>query len=343
MNTEIPLDQGVLRFILNQDAILIVDDNQALREALQEMLSLAGFVVLAAANGREALDQMNCVTPNLIISDITMPEMDGYDFFDAVRARPEWLSIPFIFLTARGGKKDIMNGKGLGAEDYLVKPIHRDELLTAVRSRLNRSNQLRMARLREAYESTLTMLANAIEVRDPYTRGHVERVRDYALMLAREMGLKEPQLDSLRFGAILHDIGKIHIRDSVLRKSEALDGQEWESIKQHPTIGAEMVRDIPYLQPAIPVILHHHEFWDGSGYPQHLAGEDIPIVARIAVVADAFDAMTTNRAYQPAKSLEAALQEIIENAGGKYDPAVVAALQKCWDRGLVAEITGREA
>lgn len=325
---------------MNQDAILVVDDNEALREALHEMLSLAGYVVLSAENGHEALKHMNCVTPNLIISDITMPDMDGYEFFDAVRDRPDWLSIPFIFLTARGGKRDVMNGKGLGVEDYLVKPIHRDELLTAVRSRLNRSNQLRLARLREAYESTVTMLANAIEVRDPYTRGHVERVRDYALMFARKMGLKQPLLDDLRFGAILHDIGKIHIRDVILRKSEPLDGEEWEWMKQHPAIGAEMVRDIPYLQSAIPVILHHHEYWDGSGYPDQLAGEDIPIIARIVVVADSFDAMTTDRAYQPAKSLTAALEEIVKNSGVKYDPAVVEALKKCWDSGQVAEIAG---
>ena len=326
---------------MDQTAILIVDDNEALRDALKEMLSLAGHVVLSAGNGHEALDHMKCVTPNLIISDITMPEMDGYEFFDQVRAKREWLSIPFIFLTARGGKKNILSGKGLGAEDYLVKPIHREELLSAVRSRLNRSNQLRMARLREAYESTLTMLANAIEVRDPYTRGHVERVRDYALMLAREMELTTPLLDSLRFGAILHDIGKIHIHDVILRKSETLNGQEWDWIKQHPIIGAEMVRDIPYLQSAIPVILHHHEYWDGSGYPEQLAGEDIPIIARIVVVADAFDAMTTDRAYQPAKSLEAAMDEIIGNAGIKYDPDIVAALQKGWDAGMVKEIAAR--
>jgi putative two-component system response regulator len=286
----------------------------------------------------EALERMADLTPHLIVSDITMPEMDGYDFFQAVRERLAWLSIPFIFLTARGSKKDVLNGKVLGAEDYLVKPIHRDELLTAVRARLSRSNQLRMARLREAYESTLTMLANAIEVRDRYTRGHVERVRDYALMLARQMGLKGTQLDTLRFGAILHDIGKIHIRDRILRKPDRLDEDEWEQIMQHPVIGADMVRDIPYLQPAIPIILHHHERWDGSGYPHHLAGEDIPAVARIVAVADAFDAMTTNRPYQASKSLDSSLAEILESAGKKYDPVVVNALQKCWDKGLVADI-----
>jgi putative nucleotidyltransferase with HDIG domain len=203
---------------------------------------------------------------------------------------------------------------------------------------LSRSNQLRIAQLREAYEGTLTMLANAIEVRDPYTRGHVERVRDYALMLAQEIGLDQPLLDSLRFGAILHDIGKIHINDVILRKSETLSSQEWDWIKQHPVIGAEMVRDIPYLQSAVPVILYHHEFWDGSGYPEGLTGEDIPLIARIVVVVDAFDAMTTERAYQPAKSPQDAMDEIVQNAGIKYDPAIVAALQKGWDSGRVAEI-----
>jgi putative two-component system response regulator len=327
-------------YIVNQEVILIVDDNDVLRTALEEMLSMAGFVVLTAANGREALARMQYVSPNLIVSDITMPEMDGYAFFDAVRTKSEWLSIPFIFLTARGAKKDIINGKGLGAEDYLVKPIHRDELLIAVRSKLSRSNQLRMVRLREAYESTLTMLANAIEVRDSYTRGHVERVRDYALMLAKEMGWQGKPLDDLRFGSILHDIGKIHIRERILRKAERLNEDEWDEVKKHPVIGAEMVRDIPYLLAAIPIIRHHHEYMDGSGYPDNLAGENIPMSARIVVVADAFDAMTTDRTYQPAKTLEVALAEIIESSGIKYDPTVVEALQKSWDAGLVAEIAG---
>jgi putative two-component system response regulator len=301
------------------------------------MLTMAGFVVLSAANGREALQRMAYVTPDIIVSDITMPEMDGYAFFDAVRARAEWLSIPFIFLTARGAKRDIISGKGLGAEDYLVKPIHRDELLSAVRSRLNRSGQLRLARLREAYESSLTMLANAIEVRDSYTRGHVERVRDYALLMAQQMGWSQNQMDVLRFGAILHDIGKIHIRERILQKKGKLDADEWEEIRKHPLIGAEMVKDIPYLQIAIPVILYHHEYWDGSGYPHHLAGEEIPESARIVVVADAFDAMTTDRPYKAAKTQVEALAEIKEFSGSKYDPEIVAALEAVWGEGFVGE------
>jgi len=326
---------------VKQEVILIADDNDILRNALEEMLSMEGFVVLTAPNGREALARMAYITPDLIVSDITMPEMDGYAFFDAVRARTEWLSIPFIFLTARGTKKDIINGKGLGAEDYLVKPIHRDEFLIAIRSKINRSDQLRIARLREAYEGSLTMLANAIEVRDSYTRGHVERVRDYALMMAGQMGWNDKQLDILRFGAILHDIGKIHIRERILRKKEKLNDEEWDEIRKHPITGAGMVKDIPYLQDAIPIIRYHHEYWDGSGYPDHLDGKNIPSPARIVVVADAFDAMTTNRPYQAPKSLTDALAEIVLSSGIKYDPEVVEALQKAWNAGLAAEIAGR--
>ena len=329
-----------MEFSGNQEVILVVDDNDILRTALDEMLTLAGFVTITASNGREALAKMEDFIPNLIVSDITMPDVDGFAFFDAVRSRSEWLSIPFIFLTARGGKKDIVNAKGLGVEDYLVKPIHRDELLIAIRSRLNRSNELRVAQLREAYEGSLTMLANAIEVRDSYTRGHVERVRDYALMMAEQMGWNGTQVDHLRYGAILHDIGKIHIRESILRKIEPLNDEEWAAIKEHPVIGAEMVKDVPYLQGAIPIIRHHHEHWDGSGYPDRLVGMEIPLSARIVVVADAFDAMTTERCYKPAKALDDAFAEIVQNSGIKYDPAVVRALQKAWEEGLVANIFG---
>ena len=166
---------------MSQETILIVEDNPVLREGLQEMLELEGFIVLTASNGREALDRMVGQHPDLILSDIAMPEMDGLAFFRAVRNRPEWISIPFIFLTARGEREDVLAGKDLGAEDYLVKPATREELLTAVSSRLERSHQLRVVQLQQAYEASLTVLANAIEVRDQYTRGHVERVMAFLL------------------------------------------------------------------------------------------------------------------------------------------------------------------
>jgi putative two-component system response regulator len=326
---------------MNRETLLVVEDNHALREGLREMLGMEGFTVLTASNGREALDNMQSITPDLILSDIAMPEMDGFAFFEAVRNKPEWVTIPFVFLTARGEKQDVLTGKDLGAEDYLVKPLTRDELVTAVRSRLSRSRQLHMAQLQQSYETSLTVLANAIEVRDQYTRGHVERVTAYSMVLAEQLGWQENQMEQLRFGAILHDIGKVHISEEILRKKEPLNNEEWAEIKKHPSTGAEMIKDIPYLIPAVPVVRFHHERWDGKGYPHGLRREEIPMVARIVSVADGFDAMTTSRPYHPALSSEEAYHEIMEKSGTQFDPAVVAAFQKAWFDGLIQDIIRR--
>lgn len=328
---------------MSKETLLIVEDNAVLREGLREMLSFEGFNVLSASNGREALQQMNIVLPDLILSDITMPEMDGYTFFNYVRARQEWVTIPFIFLTARTELEDVLASKNLGAEDYLTKPLSREEIVTAVRSRLARSRQIRMAQLQQAYEASLTVLANAIDVRDAYTRGHVERVTAYALALATNLNWPEHRLEHLRFGAILHDIGKIHIRETTLLKPEPLNEEEWAEIYRHPINGAEMIKDIPYLTPAVPIIRHHHERWDGQGYPDRLAGEAIPIGARIVTLADSFDAMTTARPYNPARPPNDAYQEILCCAGQQFDPVVVAAFQHAWASGqiqVIAAITG---
>jgi putative two-component system response regulator len=323
---------------MSQEIILIVEDNPILREGLQEMLELEGFGVFTASNGQQALDEMSDRSPDLILSDIAMPVMDGYKFFRTVRERSEWVSIPFVFLTARGEREDVLVGKDLGAEDYLVKPVTRDDLITVVNSRLERSHQLHVVQLQQAYETSLTVLANAIEVRDQYTRGHVERVMAYAFAIAENLNGHEFDHDQLRFGAMLHDIGKIHIRETTLCKDHSLTDDEWSEIKLHPSTGAEMIKDIPYLSPAIPVVLFHHERWDGSGYPQGLSGEEIPLVARIVTVADGFDAITTDRPYSTARSLEQAHQEINSGSGRRYDPEVVAAFNKAWDSGRLQEI-----
>jgi putative two-component system response regulator len=315
---------------MNRETLLIVDDNQVLREGLGEMLGSEGFQVITAANGLEALQCMEQTTPDLIMSDVAMPGMDGYTFFNHVRVQPEWVTIPFLFLTARAEREDVLAGKNLGAEDYLTKPLSRDELLTAIRSRLARARQLRVVQLQQAYEASLTALANAIDLRDQYTRCHVERVTAYSLALAQRLGWQEWRLTHLRFGAILHDIGKIHIRESTLFKSTELDESEWEEVKRHPVIGADMIRDINFLAPAAPVVLHHHERWDGGGYPHGLAGEAIPEGARIVALADALDAMTTERPYSPARTLDEAYAEILRGSGKQFDPGVVAAFQEIW-------------
>ena len=323
---------------MTEEVILLVEDSDVLRQGLKSLLEQEGYDVVTGGNGNEALDQMEVVTPDLILADILMPEMDGYELFEAVRSKPKWISIPFIFLTARRERKHILAGKRLGAEDYLLKPISPEDLLTAIRSRLGRSQQLLLAQLQESYEASLIMLANAIEVRDPYTRGHVERVMNYAQSIAEFLGWSSTEINNLRFGSILHDIGKINISEDILRKEDTLSDEEWVEMRKHPEMGAELVKGIHYLDPALPVILYHHERWNGSGYPFGLKAEKIPIAARIVAIADSFDAMTTERPYRQELTPEQAFDEVISGSGIQYDPLIVDAFQHAWETDKITEI-----
>lgn len=320
------------------ETILLVEDSDDLREGLKTILEQEGYRVMAGQDGKVALERMEMKTPDLILADIIMPEMDGYSLFEVVRSRPEWISIPFIFLTARREHKHILAGKRLGAEDYLLKPISPEDLLTAIRSRLGRSQQLLLAQLQDSYETSLIMLANAIEVRDIYTRGHVERVMNYAQTIAEYLSWSSVDINNLRFGSILHDIGKIQISEEILNKEGPLNDAEWDEIRRHPQMGAELIKGIHYLEPALPVILYHHERWNGSGYPFALSEEDIPLAARIVAIADSFDAMTTKRAYRKELTPEEATSEIISGSGTQYDPLMVEVFQHAWETGKITEI-----
>jgi putative two-component system response regulator len=320
------------------ETILIVEDNRVLLDGLKDLLEGEEYQVFCASTGLEGLERMETHAPDLILSDVIMPEMDGYEFFEVVRSKPEWVSIPFIFITARRERESLFTGKKLGAEDYLLKPISPDELLTTVRSRLSRSQQLMLLQLTQAYEASLIVLANAIEVRDPYTRGHVERVMNYSLEIAGYLNLTPMQMHDLRFGSILHDIGKIQISETILNKKGPLTKGEWEEMKKHPNMGVELIDGIHYLSPAIPVIQNHHERWDGSGYPAGRSGKDIPLVARIAAVADSFDAMTSQRPYRPAMTSGQACQEIKDGCDGLYDPQVVEAFQSAYASGKIQAV-----
>lgn len=320
------------------ELILVVEDFDPLREGMCEVLLEAGFNVIAAHDGQEALDQMNSLVPELILSDITMPHLDGYGFFKAVRARPEWVSIPFIFLSARSASQDLLAGRGLGVEDYLTKPIHWDELVTTVRSRLNRFHQSQVMRVQQAYLDSLMTLANAIEQRAPGAAAHIQHVTALATQMAHRLGWTDRRLETLRFAAVLHDIGKIHISAAILFKPGPLDETEWEAVRRHPVIGAEMIKDVPYLAGCTPFVRHHHERWDGQGYPDNLAGLDIPDGARLLAVADAFDAICTAKPYAPRRSPQDALQAMQQSAGVRYDQEVVLALESLWADGLVQAI-----
>jgi putative two-component system response regulator len=326
---------------MTKEVILVVEDNDMLREGLREMLAVEGFTALGARNGVEALDVMSTVLPNLIVSDVTMPVMDGHAFYNAVRTHNEWVTIPFIFLTAHAEPSEVRAGRSLGADDYLVKPINRDELVSIIQTRLMRSRQVQVGQLQHAYRASLTALANAIELRDPSSTGHIERIVGYTHILAELSGWNQRQIENLRFGAILHDIGKIHISESILLKKSSLTEEEWAEVKLHPVTGSEMIKGIPLLAEAVPVVRSHHENWDGSGYPDGLAGSAIPEGARIVALADAFDAMTSARLYRLLHTPQEARQEILLLAGKYYDPNVVEAFESAWEARRIQSMVQR--
>ena len=208
-------------------------------------------------------------------------------------------------------------------DDYLFKPFEASELINAVRARLDRRRVTELFDTRTAHLQTVIMLANVIETRDPYTAGHLERVRRLALNLAFALSWNAEDIAILEFGAILHDIGKIVVPSQVLKKTAPLTKEEWVLMRQHPEIGAKMLEGVDHLKSAVPYVLNHHEWWNGSGYPSGLRGEKIPREGRLLAIVDAFDAMTTNRPYHSSMSAGDALDELARYRGIYFDPAMV--------------------
>jgi putative two-component system response regulator len=327
-----------LGFREEKSTILIVEDDPAMMIALRDILEGEGYGVVTASDGRSALQALQVELPALILSDISMPVMDGIELFEMVRKEPRTAGIPFIFLTARGTSEDVFAGKSLGADDYITKPVTIQQLVSVVRARERRSKELQLIQLQQSYKTSLSILANAIEARDNTTGQHVERVNAYAQALAAELKWTEDSRNALEFGAILHDIGKIHVPDSILAKPGKLTDEEWAEIKKHPEGGWRMIIGVPYLEPAAPIVLHHHERWDGTGYPKGLAGGAIPIGARLLSIVDTFDAMTTHRPYRPALPASAAFETLLEQAGTQFDPDIVQAFVRCWERGDIQRL-----
>ncbi len=303
--------------------ILLVEDDIALREAAHEILSVEGYEVTSVSNGQEALDAFNVLIPDLIVSDINMPVMNGFELLDAVRSHDKGISVPFLFMSTRSDRGSLTRARHLGSDDYLFKPFELLELIDAIRVRLDRRQAVLLCDTHEAHIQTVNMLANAIEARDHYTHGHVSRVCNIALKMGSILGWSKEQMTMLEFGAILHDIGKISISEKILNKKEILNSEEMAQIKQHVDVGAQMLKGINHLQPVIPYILYHHERWDGSGYPHGLAGESIPLEGRLLAIVDVFDAMTSERPYHDCVSKEKALEEIKFKRGVDFDPFLV--------------------
>ena len=328
--------------------ILIVDDEREITEILADLLS-EDYECLKAGSAEQALDCLRAGEFELVISDITMPGMSGLDMIPHVKQ----LS-PDTVVVMISGMQTVESAIGalrLGAFDYLMKPfdlrqveavvkraLEYHDLVAAKRRYENHLEELVEQRtveldralnsLEGAYRSTLKALTAALETRDSETHGHSERVVTYSLRLGREYGLNSEQMKSLEFGSLLHDIGKIGVPDSILRKPAKLTEEEWVRMREHPVHGQQILRGIEFLQGAAKVVAQHHEQWDGSGYPHGLRAEEIDVCARIFSVADAFDAITSDRVYRRGKSYEAASQELDDWAGRQFDPKVVEAFHR---------------
>ena len=333
--------------------ILVVDDELSVREILAEGLEAFGFETEMAADADEAMAILEKERFHLLLTDIDMPGRTGIDLMgDARKLFPD---LDVIMVTGVVDAKTAIQAIREGAADYLTKPFNLEEVQIVVertfeKRRLiaeNRSYQehledlveLRTAEvvekhgeierlyseLQDSYESSLQTLVTALDFRDNETQGHSYRVVQYAVMVAKVMGIGEPDLTWIRRGAILHDVGKIGIPDAILKKPGKLDPEEWEVMKRHPEMGYRMLEHIRFLEPALDIVLSHQERFDGSGYPRGLKGEEIPRGARVFAVVDTFDAMTSDRPYRKALSIDDACNEIKEWSGRQFDPAVAEA------------------
>jgi len=326
------------------EKILVVDDEEAIREVVSTLLESQGFNCTTAANGRLAAETFRNDTFDLVLSDIVMPEMDGLKLLNEIRSQDP--DVPVIMVTAMHDISIALEAIRAGAYDYILKPFEKDQLQMSVRRALEhrrlvlenrtyqsdlehlvaeRTQQLSIALqdLEQSYDYTLEALGGALDAKDAETEGHCQRVTAFTITIARAMGVDKALLRHIARGAFLHDIGKMGVPDSILRKPGPLTPDERAVMRKHCEIGFAVLERIPFLKEAAEIVLAHQECYDGSGYPRGLKGEQIPLGARIFAVADTLDAMISDRPYRKALPISAAREEIQRHAGKQFDPRVV--------------------
>ncbi len=299
----------------------MVDDDNISQNLTRDMLQLQGYTVFGASDADEARLLVDQEPPDLILLDVVMPGRNGIDLCRELKEDPETRLIPIILVTGLTERESKLKGIEAGADDFLNKPVDPQELFARAKSLLKLkqfTDELENA------ETVLMSLALGVEARDPYTEGHCARLARHAAGLGKRMGLDEADLVALRRGGALHDIGKISVPDAILKKPGKLTTDEQVIMRQHPVIGEQICRPLRTLNRVLPIIRHHHEHWNGQGYPDHLSGESIPLLARILQVVDAYDAFVTERPYKPAWSPEQARTQLLREAKeGWWDERIV--------------------
>lgn len=280
-----------------QQRILVVDDKLDTVLLLRELLTSHGYDVFTASDADEAVESIHADKPDLILLDVIMPGKSGYQLCRELKADPNTRLIPIIMITGLSDREDRIRGIEAGADDFLSKPLYPEELFARVRSLLKLkefTDELENA------EAVLFSLALGVEARDPYTGGHCARLAQYASDLGKHLGFDYESIVALKRGGYLHDLGKVTIPDDILKKAGPLSTREWELMKLHPGVGEKICQPLKTLRRVLPIIRHHHEFLDGSGYPDRLTGDEIPVLAKVLQVVDIYDALTTPRSYKSA-------------------------------------------
>jgi putative two-component system response regulator len=327
-----------------ENRILIVDDEEHICSILARRLTKEGWSCVTANNGEEALSHFCKDNFCLIISDNKMPKMNGMELLKIAKSLNPNMMV--IMMTAYPEIDIAVEAIRLGAYDFIIKPVELDLVVLSVKRALERKEleeqleayyknleelvEKRTSKLQEAYRvlkkahlDSIKILSGAIDAKDPYTQGHSDRVRKMSLRIATQLDFSEDRLENLEYGALIHDIGKIGIKDEVLQKSGPLSPKEYQYIQEHPLIGVKIVEGIDFFKDKIPMIRNHHEHFDGGGYPDGLIGEVIPLEARIIAVPDAFDAMTSLRPHRRASPLEDVLLEMEKGKGKQFDPQIL--------------------
>jgi len=317
------------------ETILIADDHESSLSALEGLLLLEGFDVRTAPDGEAALAEFRRSRPDLLLLDVMMPRMTGFEVCRHIKGDADSRLIPVILITALSAAADRVAGIEAGADDFLTKPVDREQLLARVRSLLKQkayTDELDRA------ESVLFALARSIEGKDPYTEGHCERLAELSARLGEFIGLEARQIKALRRAGVVHDIGKVAVPDHILLKRGKLTAKERKCVQRHPLVGEGICAPLKSFQLVLPIIRHHHEKLDGTGYPDGLKGNAIPIAARVLQVVDVYDALTTARPYKkalpPAEALEIMEDEVKR---GWWDPVVFTAFTEMMGREAIAE------